>query len=59
MTDRRARVESLRARQRIVERRERRTVVAIVTAWVIYALLFLGFWAGVIYVALHFIAKYW
>jgi hypothetical protein len=30
-----------------------------VSAIVVYALLVLGFWAAVIYAAVHFISKFW
>lgn len=29
------------------------------TVWLIWALIALAFWAGVIYVVLHFVLKYW
>jgi hypothetical protein len=28
-------------------------------AWLLGVLLMLGFWAGVIYIILHFVAKFW
>jgi hypothetical protein len=32
---------------------------AFIAVWVLVLLANLAFWAGVIYVALHFISKYW
>jgi hypothetical protein len=34
-------------------------LAALFGVWLIYALIIIAFWAGVIYVAVHFIGKWW
>jgi len=42
-----------------LSRRERMGVGAFLTFWFFCVLANLAFWGGVIYVAWHFISKYW
>lgn len=38
---------------------EKRFAASFITFWVTALILCLGFWAGLIYIALHFIMKVW
>ena len=36
-----------------------KVIAGTILVWIVYVLLFIGFWVGLIWVAIHFISKWW